>query len=179
MSVQINPKGTRQYDHSIRARISDSSMFAMEKLLGDQHCTDLDNKKSAEWYLVTDHGSITVHNWWDLAEGNYVIQAANDRAALIAVDYFKQHGMQSHMLRNMINDDADRTKEALTGELRDAWIIQLARDKYEDEGTIEIDNIEDIHCHELISEGGDNGCYVKAWVWVDFSETVLDKETIE
>lgn len=27
-----------------------------------------------------------------------------------------------------------------------------------------------------ISEGDDNGCYVRAWVWVDFSGTDLDKE---
>jgi hypothetical protein len=27
-----------------------------------------------------------------------------------------------------------------------------------------------------ISEGSDNGAWVRAWVWVDFTDTVLDKE---
>jgi hypothetical protein len=63
----------------------------------------------------------------------------------------------------------------LTGELRDAWIIQMARDAHEWNSKVEIDNVEDIHAHELISEGDDNGCYVKAWVWVDFAGTILDK----
>jgi len=28
-----------------------------------------------------------------------------------------------------------------------------------------------------ISEGSDNGAWVRAWVWVDFSNTLLDKES--
>lgn len=28
-----------------------------------------------------------------------------------------------------------------------------------------------------ISEGSDNGAWVRAWVWVDFSDTPLDKES--
>lgn len=30
--------------------------------------------------------------------------------------------------------------------------------------------------HVLVSEGEDNGAYVRAWVWVSFEGTSLDKE---
>lgn len=47
-------------------------------------------------------------------------------------------------------------------------IITLACDRYTREGEIEIDEGDD---EKDISEGDDNGCYVRAWVWVDFSGT--------
>lgn len=97
--VQINPKGSRQHDHTIRAKINNTSMFAMEKLLGDRHGTGEEEKMSAEWYLVTPHGSITVNDWWAYTEGEFAINAENDRAALIAVTYFKQHNIHAYMLR--------------------------------------------------------------------------------
>ncbi len=50
-------------------------------------------------------------------------------------------------------------------------IIGLAKKRYEDEGTLEIDS------SAAVSEGDDNGAYVQAWVWVDFSSTEFDKET--
>ena len=40
-----------------------------------------------------------------------------------------------------------------------------------EEGVLEVDD------NAVISEGSDNGAYVMAWVWVDFHETPLDKET--
>lgn len=49
-------------------------------------------------------------------------------------------------------------------------IEKMARDLYEDEGRIEIDSDPEI------SHGNDNGAYVAAWVWVDFTGTELDKE---
>lgn len=50
---------------------------------------------------------------------------------------------------------------------RDEKIIELAIDQHP-EG---IEFSEDA----LVSEGDDNGCYVQAWVWVDFAGTALDK----
>lgn len=97
--VQIDPRGERQHDHTIRAKINNASMFQLEQLLGDRHGTGIENKMTAEWYLVTDHGSVTVNDWWALNEGEFHINAANDRAALIAVTYFKQHGLQAFALR--------------------------------------------------------------------------------
>ena len=55
---------------------------------------------------------------------------------------------------------------------RDRNILALARLQREQEGdaAIEIDD------DAKVSEGDDNGCYVQAWVWVDFSNTAFDKE---
>lgn len=33
--------------------------------------------------------------------------------------------------------------------------------------------------HVMVSEGDDNGVYVRAWVWVSFEGTILDKEESE
>ena len=58
----------------------------------------------------------------------------------------------------------------LEAEERRSEIIQLARDRHEDEGQVEIDE------NAQLSEGNDNGCYVQAWVWVSFGGTPFDKE---
>ena len=52
-------------------------------------------------------------------------------------------------------------------------IIELAREQREIEEAVEIDN------NALLSEGNENGCYVAAWVWVDFAGTTFDKEKEE
>ena len=52
-------------------------------------------------------------------------------------------------------------------------IIELAREQREIEGAVEIDDT------AILSEGNDNGCYVAAWVWVDFSCTKFDKQKEE
>jgi hypothetical protein len=57
-------------------------------------------------------------------------------------------------------------------EARRKLIIAMARKQYEEEGTLEIDDDGVVK----LSEGEDNGCYVCAWVWVDFAGTKLDKE---
>ena len=49
-------------------------------------------------------------------------------------------------------------------------IIELAREQREIEGAVEIDD------NAFLSEGNNNGCYVAAWVWVDFARTKFDKE---
>ena len=33
-----------------------------------------------------------------------------------------------------------------------------------------------LDAHVMVSEGEDNGAYVRAWVWVSFEGTPLDKE---
>ena len=48
-------------------------------------------------------------------------------------------------------------------------IIELARQQRQEEGLVEIDD------SAVLSEGNDNGCYVQAWVWVDFSGTKFEK----
>jgi hypothetical protein len=55
-------------------------------------------------------------------------------------------------------------------EERRCEIIELAREQREIEGAVEIDDT------ALLSEGNDNGCYVAAWVWVDFAGSNFDKQ---
>ena len=59
---------------------------------------------------------------------------------------------------------------------RIANIVALANesDLVDNDGGVEIDDNT-----AIVSEGGDNGAYVQAWVWVDFSGTDLDKELEE
>lgn len=52
---------------------------------------------------------------------------------------------------------------------RDKQIVALAREQHERDGEIEFDD------PVIVSEGEDNGAYVQAWIWVDFSGTPLDK----
>lgn len=47
-------------------------------------------------------------------------------------------------------------------------IITLAFEEHHQDGEVEIDLTDD---EKDISEGDDNGAYVRAWVWVDFSDT--------
>lgn len=56
---------------------------------------------------------------------------------------------------------------------REWRIIQLAKQEHHLEGECEIDDM------AQVSEGAGNGAYVQAWVWVDFSDTDLDKEASE
>ena len=58
----------------------------------------------------------------------------------------------------------------LEAEERRSEIIRLAREQHQEEGVVEIDDT------AQVSEGDDNGCYVAAWVWLDFADTKFDKE---
>lgn len=57
-----------------------------------------------------------------------------------------------------------------TLESRDNEIRALASEMHHRDGELEIDP------DAIVSEGDDNGAYVAAWVWVDFSCTELDKD---
>lgn len=50
------------------------------------------------------------------------------------------------------------------------FAVGLARDQWEKEGEIEIDD------YAIVSNGSDNGAYVMAWVWVDYADTEYDKD---
>jgi hypothetical protein len=52
---------------------------------------------------------------------------------------------------------------------RELDIIELARQDVRLDDTLEIDG------EPKVSEGDDNGAWVAAWIWVDFSGTSLDK----
>ena len=61
----------------------------------------------------------------------------------------------------------DETHETM---LRRKAIVELAIDQHHVDGEVEVD------ANAEVSEGEDNGAYVQAWVWVDFSGTQFDKE---
>jgi hypothetical protein len=68
------------------------------------------------------------------------------------------------------NDSIDVPDIDTAAEARRKRIIEvLFKDSLSRQGEIEVDS------DALISEGEDNGCYVSAWVWCDFSGTELDK----
>jgi len=70
-------------------------------------------------------------------------------------------------MTNESNDDAAMSE----GEVDHKAVLDLARkDPKVHEGELEIDE------NAVISYGGDNGAYVQAWLWVDFSGTPLDEE---
>lgn len=99
MSVQINAKGARQHNHHVTAKITNCERDRLEHLLGTPHTAGDGLKISAEWFLVTDHGSATVHDFWAFEEGEYAICTANQRSAALVVDYFKKHGIQAYRLQ--------------------------------------------------------------------------------
>ena len=49
-------------------------------------------------------------------------------------------------------------------------ILELARQDSRIGDELEID------CNAEVSLGSDNGCFVQAWLWVDFTGTEFDKE---
>jgi hypothetical protein len=54
-------------------------------------------------------------------------------------------------------------------ETRRVAIVKMAKDQCVSEGLLEVDD------NATLSEGDDNGTYVQAWVWVDFTDTPFDK----
>ena len=56
--------------------------------------------------------------------------------------------------------------------------IELAREQHERYGEVEIDD-DAKTSHPELSDVVENGTYVQAWVWVDFSGTKLDQEPDE
>lgn len=53
---------------------------------------------------------------------------------------------------------------------RDRILEIVAASDHVKEGSVEIAD------HPVISEGDDNGCYVSAWIWCDFTGTDLNKD---
>ena len=69
-----------------------------------------------------------------------------------------------------LNDDRLCEVCDAEAEERRLEIIDLARQQRQVEGAVEIDN------NATLSEGNDNGCFVRGWVWADFAGTKFDKE---
>ncbi len=84
----------------------------------------------------------------------------------------------------MLCSKCNQSAEALTdgglcadchfdAEERRCEIIELARQEHQQDGEVEIDD------NAILSEGNENGCYVQAWVWLDFDQTKFDKSEKE
>lgn len=59
---------------------------------------------------------------------------------------------------------------------RERRIVDLAVQSYPwSDGDVELGSEHDQHA--MVSEGEDNGAYVRAWVWISFEGTPLDKDT--
>ena len=96
-SVKPNPKGSRQHDHVLHGKINDASIYDLEHLFGDRHSAGDGNKITAEWYLVTPHGSATIHNYWAFNEGEWSILSANDRTASLVVAWLREHKVKAYL----------------------------------------------------------------------------------
>ena len=95
--ARIAPKGSRQHDHTKRARAV-GTRASIERVLGEAHSEGDGSQTTAEWFLVTDHGSVTVYNHCSLGDEEYGIDAANDAAALLAVTYLKTNKLEAYCL---------------------------------------------------------------------------------
>jgi hypothetical protein len=72
--------------------------------------------------------------------------------------------------------DADATQsssDSTESNERQRQIVDLAKARLHRDGECEIEDT------AKVSEGSDNGAYVHAWVWVDFTGTSFDKEPPE
>ena len=80
-------------------------------------------------------------------------------------------------IQNMLTHWSDTRESPHTP--RTEKIVRMAKDQHESEGEVEVDEkeryIEEGFAAD-VSEGDDNGAYVKAWVWVSFEGTEFDKE---
>tara|TARA_R110000868_G_scaffold307677_1_gene569333 strand:- start:703 stop:978 length:276 start_codon:yes stop_codon:yes gene_type:complete len=72
--------------------------------------------------------------------------------------------------------EADQEMNAKEAKAREAEILAIAERSgaFNCDHGIEIGDPSDAHV--MVSEGEDNGAYVRAWVWVSFEGTPLDKE---
>jgi hypothetical protein len=74
------------------------SRFSVELLLGTPHSEGDGSQITAEWFLVTDHGSATIYNHWAFGDEEYGIDAANDRVALLVVEYLRANRIEAYCL---------------------------------------------------------------------------------
>lgn len=98
MNVQLNPKGSRMHGHTTRAMLL-GIRSSIEALIGIAHGPKSEsNIISAEWFLITGYGGVTVSDHWTYGPGTYAIKASTDDAAREAVEYFKRAGLTAYIL---------------------------------------------------------------------------------
>ena len=97
MTVKINPKGKRQHDYRTRARIVDCERYRLERLLGPPHGDGDGQTFSVEWYLVTDHGSAMISDYWAFNDNEYAVAASNSRSAVLVTQFLRDNGITAYM----------------------------------------------------------------------------------
>lgn len=66
----------------------------------------------------------------------------------------------------------------MTRSKRNAEILKIAEENFPwRDGEIEMGDAKDKNV--MVSEGEDNGAYIRAWAWVSFEDTPLDKNKAE
>lgn len=72
--------------------------------------------------------------------------------------------------------EADQELKAKDAKAREAEILAVASQSsaFNCDHGVEMGDPNDAHV--MVSEGDDNGAYVRAWVWVSFAGTSLDKD---
>lgn len=95
--AHIAPKGSRQHDQIKRAKLT-ATRNAIERLLGPAHSEGDGTQITAEWFLVTDCGTVTIYNHWSFNEDEYGIDAAGEDAALLAVTWLKTNKIDAYCL---------------------------------------------------------------------------------
>ena len=107
-----------------------------------------------------------------------VIAALQERIAAadyLAPEKYDDEEHEAACVKNAENAAAVLVKASSIGvvaeeeESRRQRIIEVARHRLQVDGELEIND------EAIVSEGGDNGCYVMAWAWFDFEGTEFDK----
>lgn len=101
---------------------------------------------------------------------NVRLQLGNWVATVPIKHYTAQaaHALALEHLNKIAVDEVGATLEP--GSITDARYIEAAREKYESEGSIEIDE------SAKVSRGDDPGAYVAAWLWVYDNEVNPESE---
>lgn len=112
-----------------------------------------EQEESALWSTPSDQmfvcGKRVLH--WDTNDGNNCLHLEGD----------KQY---TQIVRDTEEERLQRERAGLVG--------KHAKEKFEVEGDLEFDLP---LCPEDLSEGDDNGAYVRCWKWVPFEGTPWDK----
>lgn len=104
---------------------------------------------------------------WDAFMGGH-----EDTRWMMARDLYARTGNQLHTVArpdDPMRDHQERIDFAAAQE-RQADIVALVFNQYDSDDVETDDDVK-------VSEGDDNGAFVQAWVWVDFSGTPLDKKS--
>lgn len=143
--------------------LEDTANLCLKAIL---QCRDDRNALRASLALMTEHADSFIGDW-----ANDVDKDSRDDFNVAC----KQLEEAQALLERIPEPPTIRHGE--DDNLRVGAIINLAESTYPwKDGEIEIGDENDKRGY-MVSESDDNGAYVRAWVWIDFEGTPLDKNT--